>query len=99
MIELLSGPLIGDHTSRSSREFDRGFKAAPCHGELIIAFDPALLGNGNEKYGAEQLLNGISDQGVRLAGERRHEHRLRNLQEGIPVNASLYKRIKSLMAD
>jgi len=46
MIELLGGPLIGDMTSADSQQFDAGANAAPCHGELILAFDPTRFGGG-----------------------------------------------------
>src|SRR5690606_8738162 len=44
MIELMAGPLIGDLTSRQSQEFDQNSNAAPCHGELFLAFSPDLIG-------------------------------------------------------
>src|SRR5699024_9730683 len=65
MIELLAGPLIGDMTSRESMTFDAGHKAAPCHGEFIVAFDPQLLsgdGAANDAR-AEALFAAFSDQG------------------------------------
>lgn len=97
MIELLSGPLIGDRTSHQSAQFDQSCNAAPCHGELILAFDPALLAGRDNTAAAETVLDGISDQGARLPGSRRHAVRSRNLREGIPVSKPLYDRIMSLM--
>ena len=98
MIELLSGPFIGDRTSRQSAEFDQDHKAAPCHGELVIAFDPALLAGPEQMEAAEAMLDSISDQGARLPGARRHGQRARNLRDGIPVDRALLARIRSLMA-
>ena len=43
MVELLGGALIGDMTSRESMDFDEGVGATPCHGELVIAFDPKVF--------------------------------------------------------
>lgn len=97
MIELLSGPLIGDRSSRQSAAFDAGHKAAPCHGELILALDPSLLGTADSQEAAEAVLNGIKSQGARLPGQRRHEAQRENLQQGIPVNRALYERIRNLM--
>ena len=97
MIELLSGPLIGDRTSRQSAAFDAGHKAAPCHGELIIALDPGLLGSPDSQDAAEKVLNGITAQGARLPGAHRHRMRSTNLRQGIPVDRALYERIRSLM--
>ncbi|BCQ60034.1 hypothetical protein PBOI14_17840 [Pseudomonas sp. Boi14] len=43
MIELLAGALIGDLTSAESMAFDGGVGATPCHGELVLAFDPRVF--------------------------------------------------------
>ncbi|HEY6631855.1 MAG TPA: Ldh family oxidoreductase [Rhizobiaceae bacterium] len=99
MIELLAGPLIGDRTSRQSKEFDEGAKASPCHGELIIALDPVLLGGGSPKANqaaAEQLFAAFADQGARLPSQRRYEARKRSMSEGIRIPKSLYERILAL---
>ncbi|MBB1497517.1 Ldh family oxidoreductase [Paracoccus sp. MC1862] len=97
MIELMAGPFIGDRTSRQSAEFDAGQNAAPCHGELIIAFDPALLSTPDDLAAAESVLDAIEDQGARLPGSRRHAERARNLRDGIPVSRALHERIRGLM--
>ena len=98
MIELLAGPLIGDRTSRLSAEFGRGHDAAPCHGELIVALDPALLAGPDGPVQAEAVFDGIAGQGARLPGSRRHAARRRNLRHGIPVDRALHDRILGLMA-
>ena len=97
MIELLSGPLIGDRTSRQSSAFDEGHRAAPCHGELIIALDPLLFGTAGNQDAAEAVLKSISEQGARLPGQRRHRVRRESLQRGILVNRALYQRLRDLM--
>lgn len=99
MIELMAGPMIGDRTSHSSARFDAGHQAAPCHGELIIALNPGLLGRTGDVENAERMLNAISGQGARLPGSRRHALRARHDREGIPVRKALYERILQLMAD
>lgn len=99
MIELLSGPLIGDRTSRGSAEFDQGHDAAPCHGELILALDPRLLSTPEDLAAGEAVLDAIAAQGARLPGARRHAVRAHNLRHGIPVRRSLYRRIRGLMGD
>ncbi len=47
MIELMSGVLISDMTSRESLAFDAGSNIAPGHGELILAFSPEAFGQRN----------------------------------------------------
>ncbi|AUM73844.1 Ldh family oxidoreductase [Paracoccus jeotgali] len=97
MIELLSGPFIGDRTSAASARFDQGHDAAPCHGELILALDPALLASPDDIAAAEATLDAITDQGARLPGARRHAIRAQNLRDGIPVDRALYDRIRGMM--
>lgn len=97
MIELMAGPFIGDRTSRQSAAFDQGRHAAPCHGELIIAFDPGLLSDPGDLAAAETMLDGITSQGARLPGARRHAQRARSRRDGIPVDRALLERIRALM--
>jgi len=98
MIELLAGPFLGDRTSRQSAAFDAGHRAAPCHGELILAFDPGLLGGPEHHAAAEEMLDAITDQGARLPGARRHAARDKAGREGIPVSRALHRRILAMMA-
>ncbi|RKF12582.1 oxidoreductase [Roseovarius spongiae] len=96
MIELLAGPLIGDMTSLASMDFDAGERAAPCHGELIVAFDPALLGNDDpatNQQRAEQVFAGFTDQGARLPSQQRYLTRAHNKANGIEISRELYDRI------
>ncbi|PVA07384.1 Ldh family oxidoreductase [Thalassorhabdomicrobium marinisediminis] len=99
MIELLAGPLIGDMTSRDSMEFDAGEKAAPCHGELIVAFDPALLGGDDPALNearAEALFAAFTDQGARLPSQQRYGTRARTQNTGVSIPRALYDRITEL---
>lgn len=98
MIELMAGPFIGDRTSHQSAAFDQGHQAAPCHGELIIAFDPALLAAPENLAAGEAMLERIEAQGARLPGARRHAARDQNRRDGIPVSRALHERIRALMA-
>ncbi len=99
MVELMAGALIGDWTSQESLEFDAGAQAAPCHGELVLAFDPARLAGGDPAEGqqsAERLFQAITDQGARLPSQRRYAARERSLQRGIAVPRALYEEIEAL---
>lgn len=85
MIELLAGPLIDDMTSLESMEFAAGQGGAPYHGEIILAFDPALFSAGKvvqNNARAERLFADIIDQGARLPSQRRYAARARNLARG-----------------
>lgn len=98
MVELMAGALINDWTSRESQAFDDGAGVTPCHGELILAFDPLTLGGGDaaaQTARAEDLLNAIANQ-ARLPSQRRFDARERSSAEGIAVPAALYKDILQL---
>jgi LDH2 family malate/lactate/ureidoglycolate dehydrogenase len=99
MVELMAGALIGDWTSAESLAFDAGAGAAPCHGELILAFDPERLSGGDPAQAAaraEQLFAAITGQGARLPSERRYAARERSLRDGAEVPRALYDDILRL---
>lgn len=59
---------FGGHKG-SSLAFDAGASATPCHGELILAFDPKVfLGDAyaTSLQQAEALFESITEQGARL---------------------------------
>ncbi|MET4683549.1 delta1-piperideine-2-carboxylate reductase [Brevundimonas faecalis] len=99
MIELMAGPLIGDLTSRESMAFDDGAKAAPMHGELILAFDPVVMGGEDVNVNAaraEALFAAFGEQGARLPSQRRYEARTRSLERGMRTPKVLYDQIIAL---
>ena len=101
MVELLAGPLIGDMTSTESMAFDGGVKAAPCHGEIIIALDPKLLGGGDsvtQNARAEHLFAGFTDQGARLPSQRRYAARARSIVHGVRIPRQLHAELLALVA-
>lgn len=100
MVELMAGALIGDWMSQESLDFDEGAGAIPCHGELILAFDPARLGVGDlaaQQQQAERLFAAITDQGARLPSQRRFAARARSLERGVAVPRALYAEVLALM--
>lgn len=100
MVELLAGPLIGDLTSLDSLAMDGGAGGTPCHGELILAFDPRHFGLGDavgDQARAERLFSAITDQGARLPSQRRYEARARSLREGVAISRSLYSEVLGLL--
>ncbi|MFD2252256.1 LDH2 family malate/lactate/ureidoglycolate dehydrogenase [Pseudochelatococcus lubricantis] len=99
MIELLAGPLIGDMTSAESMAFDDGARAAPCHGELILALDPAVfLGVDAPRHidRAEKMFGAIVEQGARLPSQRRYEARRRSLAGGVSIPKPLHDELVAL---
>ncbi|MBP0597503.1 Ldh family oxidoreductase [Herbaspirillum sp. LeCh32-8] len=101
MIELMGGALIGDMLSADSYRFDDGAKVTPCHGELLLAFSPQLLGGVGAAAGAdraEAMFGSIGAQGARLPSQRRFEARERSEAHGVVVPAALYADILALSA-
>ena len=100
MIELLAGPLIGDQLSLEARAHDAGTDGTPYHGELVIAFDPAVFGgdeSGSSARRAEALFAAITGQGARLPSQRRYEARARSAASGIvTIPKQLHKDILAL---
>ncbi|MFJ3057322.1 Ldh family oxidoreductase [Herbaspirillum sp. NPDC087042] len=99
MIELMGGALIGDMTSADSQRFDEGAQVTPCHGELILAFNPHLLGGAKAAQGAqsaEAMFDSIRAQGARLPSQRRFEARERAQQDGVELPEGLYRDILAL---
>lgn len=73
---------------------------APCHGELVLAFDPALLSGtdpASHQVRAEQLFSAITDQGARLPSQRRFAARARSLAQGVAVPTPLYREVLDLL--
>ena len=100
MIELMAGPLIGDMMSAESMAFDEGVGAAPCHGELILAFDPKVfLGVDAAQHTAraEKMFEAIVGQGARLPSQRRYEARERSKVNGVRIPKALYDDLQALL--
>lgn len=95
MIELMAGPLIDDMTSMESMAYAKGGGGVPFHGEIILAFDPYLLGGGKTAENdarAERLFADIVQQGARLPSERRYVARVRNTERGyVEIPKQLYQ--------
>ncbi|KQS64480.1 oxidoreductase [Rhizobium sp. Leaf371] len=101
MVELMAGPLIGDLTSRESQVFDAGAGVTPCHGELLLAFDPNLLSGGRAIESAERaeaLFDAIIGQGARLPSQRRYAARERSLANGsVEIPKALHDDLVALL--
>ncbi|PFH13611.1 Ldh family oxidoreductase [Burkholderia sp. JKS000303] len=100
MVELLAGPLLGDLTSLASQQFDEGVGATPCHGELVLAFDPGIFGGDRRAQGeryAEQMFDAIVGQGARLPSQRRFDARARSEAHGVHVPAQLHADVLALI--
>ena len=98
MIELLVGPLIGEHASFEAAKNDNSDGGPPQGGELLIAIDPTKFGHSDDPYQhAERLFEELlSQSGTRLPAERRYENREKTAKDGITVPQSLLDTILEL---
>lgn len=98
MIELLVGPLIGEHASFEAAKNDNNDGGPPQGGELLIAIDPTKFGHTGDPFQhAERLFDELLSQpGTRLPAERRYKNREETETAGITVQQSLLDTIKTL---
>jgi delta1-piperideine-2-carboxylate reductase len=98
MVELLSGPLVGETFSYETQENDNADEGPAGGGQFILAMSPDILSGKNcteqtegffEKYAAIE--------GTRLPGARRHKNRENKGPRA--VNAALIKTIRQLRDD
>ena len=98
MVEILAATLTGaTHAFESSSFFDdRG--GPPGTGHLILAIDPAPL--GDDFIGRMSALTGhmLAQDGVRLPGARRLAVRRQNLESGFPIDEALLGRIRKRLS-
>lgn len=97
MIELLSGIMIGDLTSKEALDFLGTTSLAPNHGELILAFCPEAFSasrKGNPLAAAELFFQSIVDQGSRLPSQRRYNAREIANKEGIFLTEEEFKQLE-----
>ncbi|MEL6421404.1 MAG: Ldh family oxidoreductase [Pseudomonadota bacterium] len=98
MIELLAGPLIGEHLSFEAKEDDRGAGGPPKGGELILALDPRHFGDpdGFIDHGEALFARIMAEEGPRLPGMRRYAARAETPTTGITIPEALHREIVQL---
>ncbi|WP_430474043.1 Ldh family oxidoreductase [Thalassospira lucentensis] len=100
MIGLLAGPLIGDVLGHETHAASEDAPGKPHHGEIIIAFCPeTFLGADAQKHleHAEDLFEGIIEQGARLPSQRRFEARERSRENGVTIPKALHDELVALV--
>jgi len=95
MVELLSGPLVGETFSYETKERDNGDGGPAQGGQFILAMSPEIISGKDTSAQTEEFLKKYNDiDGTRLPGSRRHENR-KNIGPRA-VNADLINTIKGL---
>ena len=96
IVELLSGPLVGDKFSYETERCDQEHDGATQGGQFLMAIDPAVLSDKAWETQTEDFLKQYGAiEGARLPGERRHRNRK---QKGPrEVNGELVEKIQKLI--
>ena len=102
MIELLSGPLIGEMLSSEALSADNGDGGPPRGGELLIVLDPKRFAgpsSGDRSIDHAEVLFGQlqADAGARLPGDRRYEARARNAGGEVSISTKLIDELQGLV--
>jgi delta1-piperideine-2-carboxylate reductase len=98
MVELLAGPLIGDKLSFEALESDPRDGGPPNGGELILAIDPARMGDaeGWADHAERLFARILEEEGTRLPADRRHANRALTVTDGAAIPAALHAEIVAL---
>ena len=76
MIELLSGPLVGETFSYESKARDNGDGGPVQGGQFILAMSPKIMSGKDTSEQTENFLKKYNSiDGTRLPGDRRHKNR------------------------
>lgn len=98
MVDLVAGPLIGEQLSYEAGLSDNKDGGPPRGGELVIAMNPALMGEAGAVGHAERLFGKIAEQpNARLPSDRRYINRERARQHGVALPREMVEKIRSLM--
>ena len=100
MVELMAGMLIGDLGSQESMALDAGAGGMPCHGHLVLAFDPQRFAGEDwpgHQARAEATFAAIKGRGARLPLERGYAARALSAQQGISLPRKLHDEILALL--
>ena len=98
MVDMLAAGLIGQPFSPEIEANSTGDGGPEGGGELIIVIDPDRCGDAEgwrahcETFFAEML----SQDGVRLPGNRRYAHREKAIAEGVEIPENLHDEIVGL---
>jgi delta1-piperideine-2-carboxylate reductase len=95
MVELLSGPMVGETFSYETQENDNADEGPARGGQFILAMSPDILSGKNNANQTDRFFekyDGI--EGTRLPGARRHKNRENTGPRS--VNAELIETITQL---
>lgn len=87
MVELMSGPMIGDLLSHETAPAGTSDTKGIIHGEFVLVVDPETIGGVLAL--AEPLFEAIAGQGARLPSQRRRQAEEQSKSDGLRISTEL----------
>ena len=94
IVDLLAGGLGGPSMSFNAPEFGNTIGGPPGVGQFFVAIDPDAHAPGFADRAETMFEAMLSQDNVRLPGERRHQHRMTAKQAGVWLDPGVYEKLK-----
>lgn len=94
IVDLLAGGLGGPSMSFNAPEFGNTIGGPPGVGQFFVAIDPGAYAPGFTDRAETMFEAMLSQDNVRLPGERRHQHRMTARQAGVWLDPDVYEKLK-----
>ncbi len=94
MVDVLAGGIGGPNMSYRANSFGDNVGGPPGVGQFFVAIDPESFGTTGFGERVEAMLSAACEQdGVRLPGDRRLEHRIKSESQGVLLPKVLYEKL------
>ena len=93
IVDLLAGGISGPNMSYRASPFANNSGGPPGVGQFFIGINPDAYGSGFIDRAESMFAEMCSQSGVRLSGNRRHEHRIQASRDGISLPDNLYRKL------
>ena len=94
IVDLLAGGLGGPSMSFNAPPFGNTIGGPPGVGQFFVAIDPGAYAPGFTDRAETMIEAMLSQDNVRLPGERRHQHRMTATQAGVWLDPEIYEKLK-----
>ena len=94
IVDLLAGGLGGPSMSFNAASFGNTTGGPPGVGQFFVAIDPDAYAPGFADRAEAMFEAMLSQDNVRLPGDRRHQHRMTARQAGVRLDPDVYEKLK-----
>ena len=94
IVDLLAGGLGGPSMSFNAPPFGNTIGGPPGVGQFFVAIDPDAYAPGFADRAETMIEAMLSQDNVRLPGERRHQHRMSATQAGVWLDPDVHEKLK-----